>query len=170
MAGNIICRKVSEAMGYDLYAYVDLDQTHMEDFIKSEGLDKLDWEHGGKIAEKYAEKYLPKLNETGYDMRPFYSYQEDCQIHTMHYSVGTNFIRDDSRFENRHYLKAWEQKHRKKFLYILQNMNCTIRTRCAAQEAAQAIETFFSDDEDLMRFSKWLRETSKICDIYELSR
>ena len=31
------------------------------------------------------------------------------------------------------------------------------------------LDIFFYDDQDLMHFSKWLRETVKYCDTYEIS-
>ena len=158
-------------MGYDLRAYVDVDQTKMDYVIKFYRFDKFKFVDSSQIAKKYKMLYIPELAKTGFQMELSYHFDEACQIHEMYYSVGTNFIRDDERFENRRYqYHVLEQKFGERFPNKLCTMNHTIHNDDNAREAAEALEKWFSEDEHLLNFSKWLRETSRVCNIYELSR
>ena len=138
-------------MGYDLVAYVDVDHEQLagmsEEAIKA------------SITQKYPG-----------DLGISYIYNEQCGMHEIYmYYGGTNFIRDDERFDNRRYQKMMETKVGQAFPPCLSYINDYVRTREDAIDVAAGLELFFKDDVSLMWFAEWLRKTAKFCSTYELS-
>jgi hypothetical protein len=150
-------------MGFDIHAYVDVDQAELDQIIQEHNLDKNKWENYNVIAKHYVDKH-PELNSLFLD----YWYNEDVCMHEIHSSQGTNFIRDDKRFENKRYQNALALRYGKPFPSCLEYINFGLRTREDAIEIARELRVFFSDDSDLMHFADWLDETAIHCSTYEL--
>ena len=150
-------------MGYDLEAYVEVDQDAVDRIITEGGFNKLAWNDCDMIAKKYNEMYLNT------DLKLFYSYNEKCRMHEISTMIGTNFIRSDERFSNDMYIRMLEKRHGIEFPCVLRNINWSVHNRKDAIEAAKGLETFFKDDGDLMWLASWLRETARFCESYELS-
>lgn len=153
-------------MGWDLCAYLDVDQEAMMEIIAQHP----DWDEDNydlEQSESVAREYCKLKNICG--LRFWYSFDKDIGIHEMHTSYRTTFIRDDKRFANPRFIRILEQKHNKPFPDVLENMNWCIRSPLDAIEAADGIETFFGDDEDLMDFARWLRAAAEHCRTWELS-
>jgi hypothetical protein len=152
-------------MGYDLVAYFDVDQQEIENFIEEHEIDRNDYKSSEKIAGFFKEKYLKDTN-----LEPMYGWNKKCGMHELlEYYGGTNFIRDDDRMSNRRYQKMLEEKVGSPFPDVLENINWNVRDRESAIAAADAIDVFFPDDDNLPHFAEWLRTTAKFCSTYELS-
>lgn len=151
-------------MGYDLVAYVDIDESELDQIILEHKLDKNNWEHYTRIAVLYKEKH-PELKS----LHVYYWYDEDVCMHEIRSSQGTNFIRDDKRFENRRFQNALALRIGKPFPSCLECINFGLRTREDAIEIARELRVFFPDDSDLMHFVDWLDQTALYCSTYELS-
>ena len=149
-------------MGFDLDAFVDVDENFIEQIIKEN-----DWDartdHRYKIAKRYVSERMPDMVNEFY----FYHYNSTCKLHELHFSMGTNFIRDDKRFDNRRFIRKLEKQHGKKFSSVLANMCFRILDRSDALEVVDGINVFFKEDEDLMKFADWLRRTARYCSTYE---
>jgi hypothetical protein len=155
-------------MGYDLLAYFDVDQDAIEKFIQENNIDKNDWKDWRShelICKYYQQNYMDK-NEK---LNLMYSWNKACQIHEIHVSYRTTFIRDDERFTNRRYHAVLEKKFGRRFQNCLRNINWSIHTSADALEVADGLSVFFADDEMLMYFAGWLRITAKYRSTYELS-
>lgn len=151
-------------MGYDLCAYLDVDQDSVKEIIARNP----EWDEESDDRSKIIAKEYCKLKNID-GLRFFHFFDSDLGIHEMNTSYGTNFIRDDNRFTNPRFIRILEQKHNKPFPDVLNNMNIYIKTQSDAIEAADGIETFFADDEDLMHFAGWLRAAAEHCRTWELS-
>lgn len=154
-------------MGYDLVAYFDLNQDEIEQFVMENNIDKKNCDQSDMIVDYYKTKHLSNTNFTLDYM--IYAWNEDCQMHEIMQYYGTNFIRDDERFDNRRYHKMLEDKYGISFPQCLQGINYTLRTSNDAKEVAKELRVFFPDDISLMHFADWLEETAKYCSTYELS-
>lgn len=152
-------------MGYDLIAIFDVNQEELEKFVVENNIDRTDWKQAGLIPDYYRSKHLMETP----DLYIYYYWNPDCKVHEIHSSYRTNFIRDDKRFENKTYQRMLEQKYMKPFPYCLNNINWSLHDYRDAIEIAEGLETFFSEDEDLMDFSNWLKQTAKHWCVYELS-
>jgi len=155
-------------MGYDIMAYMDVDQNIMNKIVSEGKFDVTNWEEekDKEIKKKYKE-HFPELDEKFDDFSYFYN--PECKMHEFITSHGTNFIRDDERFSNRRYIKLLEDKIGEKMSLRLQNINWTLRTREDAVHIAKGLRTFFPEDNLLQGFANWCDETSKLCSTYELS-
>lgn len=155
-------------MGCDLIAIFDVDQEEIEKFIVENNIDRNDWDKRKLVSEYYKSKYLTETPE----LYIYYFWNRNCKIHEIHSSYGTNFIRDDNRFNNKTYQRMLEKKYMKPYPKCLRNINWSLHTARDAVEIAEGLDTFFSEDdedEDLMHFSKWLKQTAKCNCVYELS-
>ena len=139
-------------MGYDIVAYFDVNQKQIEEFIVEKNIDRNKWRQGSLIVE-----YYKTGNPDTKDLEMIYNWNEDCQLHELFDSYGTNFIRDDIRFSNI------------RLPYCLSFINHNIHTAEDAVEIAEALEEHFADDPNLMSFADWLRTTAQHCVAYELS-
>lgn len=157
-------------MGYDLEAYFDFDQ---EEISENDTLENFIQEKLSDLTYKkklYFDDYHFTLHDKNYQVNlDLMHYKTDYGIHHIITTYPTNFIRDDKRFNDRVFHKHLEKKIGQQFPCCLQDMNYYIRTSSDAKECADAIDTFFSTDTDLVHFANWLRVTSKYCSIYELS-
>ena len=151
-------------MGFDIYAYFDIDQNQIEEFIQNNNIDRNDWDQTSRVVDFYKEQH-PELK----DISMIYIWNRKCQIHKIFSPKGTNFIRDDARLSDRCYNKILEKKYNRPYPYYLTNINLFLNTSERALEIADELAIFFADDEDLMYFADWLRITAKYCDIYEFS-
>ncbi len=152
-------------MGHDLVAYFDVDQDDLERFVRDNNIDRNDWNQCKLVSDRYKTKHLqdhPKLF-------PVYCWNEECQIHEMFEMYGTNFIRDDERFDNRRFQAILAKKVGREFPCCLKNINWTVRTSYKALEVAEELAAFFAEDKSLMHFAEWLRQTAQHCSTYELS-
>jgi hypothetical protein len=150
-------------MGYDLRAYVDVDQKELERFVVENAIDRTDWEQMQAVKAFVASNYGIEA------LYPMVFWNDRCSIFEVMCSRGTNFIRDDPRFSNRRYHKVLEAEHGMPFPFHLMSINHSISTDRGAVEVARDLRVFFSDDEDLMDFAQWLEDTAKVCSTYELS-
>ena len=151
-------------MGYEIYAYFDIDQNQIEEFIQKNNIDRNNWEQTRRVAEFYKEQH-PELKNIWIS----YDWDKKCPIHKIYSSQKTNFIRDDARMNDRCYNKILEKKYNRPFPECLTNINWYLNNAKDAIEIADELANFFADDEELMYFADWLRITAKYCDIYELS-
>lgn len=151
-------------MGFDLVAYLDVDQERIREIIARGSYNIHSWED----SEAIVTEYLTLSHITG-NFKCVYEYNEACDMHEIWSTYSTSFLRDDQRFQNRRFLKMLEEKTGKEVPVVLTNMNFCIRTAEDAVEAASGLETFFSEDKWLVHFAQWLRETAKYCSTYELS-
>jgi hypothetical protein len=150
-------------MGWDILAYVDIDQSEVEEYIKNAGLDKNEWKHGNTIAEYFRKKL-------GIDDYMYYTWNDICQLHELFFSYRVTFIRNDDRFTNIRYQIEYQKRTGKDFPRCLTGsfLFC-LHDRHDAVQIASALRDTFSDDEDIAFFAKWLDETARICKVYELS-
>lgn len=153
-------------MGYDIYAYFDVNQDQIEAFIQAHQLDRTHREGRKRIVEYYQEQH-PELNTLSY---MGYSWNKKCEIHVIYASIGTNFIRDDERLYNRLYHRVLAEKHQRPFPDCLTDINMYLRSSKVAIEISDELTVFFGHDEQLMGFADWLKLTAKYCAIYDLSR
>ena len=100
-------------MGWDLVAYVDVNQTELDSLMLEHNLDKTNWDHYKAISDIYKAKHGNKL---------FMNYYWNAKVgmHEMHSRYGINFIRDDERLSNVRYHKLLEQKYDKPYPYCLE--------------------------------------------------
>lgn len=98
-----------------------------------------------------------------------YAWNEQCNMHEIFDMIGTNFIRDDDRFENRRFHALLEAKIGRPFPLCLRNINTYLQTSADALKIADELCVFFPDDEPLMFFAKFLRQSAQYCSTYELS-
>jgi hypothetical protein len=150
-------------MGRDLVAYLDIDQRAVDDIIRDGAFDKNKWDDAQRIADTYAEKYVPD------PVRLNYTYNERCDMHEIDTSWSTGFLRCDDRFVNRRCHRLLEERVGQPFPGILHDIDWSVRTRADAIESADGLETFFADDEPMIKFARWLRLSAKYCTTYELS-
>ena len=153
-------------MGWDIVAYYDVEQDQLDNFIEKNNIDKENWDQSDKVSKYFKDTYL---KEDVHHLDATYSWNKQCNIHEMFDSYRVSFIRDDERFENRRFQDLLAQKIGKHFPYCLTNICWTISTKNDAIEVAEALTTFFKDDERLMDFAEWLQQTAKYCSTYELS-
>ena len=147
-------------MGWDLIAYLNIDQDEVSAFIKENNINNMDWEESKKIVEHFTDKK---------DYRPYYNYNDNTDMHEICFSHHSSFIRDDERFENTRYQNMLEKKIGKPFPWCLNSINSYVRTKEEALEVAAELKTFFADDNSLLSFADWLEDTAQFCDTYELS-
>lgn len=143
-------------MGFDIVAYFVVDQQQIDDFIANNNIDCNDFKQDYLI-ENYYKSQNPEMK----DLHIIYCWNEECKLHEIFDSYGTNFIRDDPRFLNGRFTQNLP--------YCLQNINFSLNSAEDAIEIADAINIFFKKDDKYMSFAYWLRTTSKHCDMYELS-
>ena len=155
---------LSYSMGYDLVAYLDVDQERIQEIITRGSYDIHSWED----SEIIVTEYLKLSNFTGCFVC-VYEYNDACEMHEIWSIYSTGFLRDDPHIQNRRFLKMIEAKAGKEVPVVLTNMNFYIRTAEDAAEAASGLEAFFAEDKWLVHFAQWLRETAKYCSTYELS-
>lgn len=149
-------------MGYDIVAYIDIDYQAIEKYIKD---NKLDIEENQKqILEWYLGSHYPEINIDDVS----YYYNKKCDILELSFWYGTNFIRDDQRFNNKRYIMKLEKELNEKWPSCLNYINHNLRSREDAIEISKGLRLFFKEDEDLMYFANWLDMTSKYCSTYEL--
>ena len=144
-------------MGYDIIAYFDVNQKQMDDFIVENNINRDDWWNEGNLMVEYYKKENPETK----DLKMYYIWNGKCQLHEIHDSYGTNFIRDDGRFSNAFFMRDKP--------YCLSDINHGLHTAKDAVEIADALEEHFAEDHHLMSFADWLRTTAKHCVVYELS-
>jgi len=156
-------------MGYDQEAYLDIDDQHIQDeitkFIKENNLDTEKYEAMKIIGCEFGNRYCDDKH-----LGWIYIYNENCNMHEIHCSHCSNFIRDDERFTNPRYQRMLCKRLGKEaFPRCLEYICWNLRTRNDAIEIADALAEFFADDRDLLQFADWLRSTAKCCSTYELS-
>jgi hypothetical protein len=154
-------------MGWDIQAYYDVNQEEIEEFINKNNIDREDWDQNDKISSYFKETYFK--DKGCHCLGAIYSWNEKCGIHEVFDYYRVSFIRDDERFTNRRYQQLLEKEIGEPFPYCLTHICTTIYTKNDAIKVAEALETFFKDDEHLMDFAEWLKETAKYCSTYELS-
>jgi hypothetical protein len=147
-------------MGWDLDAYITLNQDEIRDYIKSHTIClECDWEWQSHF-----------LKSKGIDLENvYYKYNKLCDIHELCVSYPVSFIRDDERFSDRRYHTFLEKTIGKPFPLCLKTICFYINDTSSALEVSNALETFFPNDVPLMNFAKWLADTAMVCDIYELN-
>jgi hypothetical protein len=153
-------------MGFEIIAYYDIDQKDIEQFILANNIDRNSWKQKQQIVDFFRAKYLD--NDTDID-RLVYFWNEQCKLHEIFDGYGTNFIRRDERFDNRRFQKYLADEIGRPFPECLKNINFSLHTSEDAIEIADELEVFFADDDPLMCFASWLRQTAKYCSTYELS-
>jgi hypothetical protein len=153
-------------MGWDIMAYYDVNQDDLDDFIRNNNIDKNDWNQSDKVSKYFKESCL---KEDSNRLGAIYSWNKDCKIHEMFDSYRVTFLRDDKRFGNRRFHAKLEKEIGQPFPRCLSSICFSLTTRSDALEIAEALTTFFKDDEDIMDFAEWLQQTAKYCSTYELS-
>lgn len=156
-------------MGYDIVAYFRVDQKQIEDFIVENNIDIDNWWNEGKLIVDYYQKDIMAVSPDGTafdnpdtkDLKMYYIWDEERQLHEIHASYGTNFIRDDRRFPHAFFMRDKP--------FCLSDINHSLHTAEDAVEIADALEEHFKEEDNLMSFAHWLRTTAKYCDVYELS-
>lgn len=152
-------------MGYDIMAYFHVNQEEMEKYITDNNLDKKKYKDCDKISDYYKAKYLDNT-----PINILYYWNSSEQEHRIMSYYGINFIRDHMLFHNEEHQKELEQKYNRKFSPLFYCFFYHMRTPKDAQEIAEELSIFYQDDEDLMYFAKWLRETSDYAIRYDLGR
>lgn len=157
-------------MGYDIVAYMDIDQDDIEKYITDNTIDREDL-HNSKVIEYYLDKYVEKETDRDYlrKWKIYYYWDDEFGLHKIEAYHPSNFIRDDDRLSNKYLIKNLERKTGKPYPYILEDMNIYIREPADAEEAAVALLDFFPEDMGLMHFRTWLLITAKYALCYELS-
>ena len=145
-------------MGWDMNAYIDIDKEALAAIRNTTQVS----DTTPDIIDLYKEKHMP-----GFEHTIYYNRDEVCDTDEYYTSFPVSSIVYDERFKNRRYISKLEKLHGKEFPFVLQCM-CSLGRKQDALDAAEGIETFFQDDERLMRFATWLRETSEFCSDYEL--
>ena len=156
-------------MGYDINAYFRVDKKQIDDFIVENNIDMNNWWNEGKLIVDYYKKAIMAVNPDGTafdnpdtkDLKMYYIWDEERQLHEIHASYGTNFIRDDRRFPHAFFMRDKP--------FCLSDINHSLHTAEDAVEIADALEEHFKEEDNLMSFAHWLRTTAKYCDVYELS-
>jgi hypothetical protein len=156
-------------MGYDIVAYLDVDQALVQSVIDELQLDSKSYKNNETICDHVITKMGIDPKETLHYGIMVYIYSDDCQMHEIQILYGTNFIRDETRFKNRRFHKMLEDKVGRPFPDCLKSINWNVRTREDALEVAEELPIFFPDDQDLLHFADWLKSTAKYCSTYELS-
>lgn len=152
-------------MGWDLVAYLDVDQEEFESLLLKNGVDREDWEACARIAQEYASAHhAPEAAALSLS----HEWNEACGMHEVYVTHSLGFLRDDQRFDNRRYHAMLEKKVGKPFPQCLECIPY-LGTREGALDVADALSDFFGGDERLMHFADWLRVTAKYCSTYELS-
>ena len=154
-------------MGLDVYVYYQIDQNAMEEIIQTHSLDRTTWDLDKRrtIAEQYRSKYMPNLRTN----RINYIWEND--LHKLYDSRGVNFIRDDHRFTDRYYHESFKAKYGVPFPDCLDHILGFlgfIGYKKKAQDVADALLKYFSEDANLVCFAEWLRETEPYALYYEL--
>jgi hypothetical protein len=149
-------------MGYDIYVYFNVNQEAIEEFINLNNIDRNNSKQDNRIIDYYKEQN-PEMKE----LNIYYIWYNE--IHNFYDFYGTNFIRDDPRFTNEEYHIILEEKYQRKFPYILSFLNHNLETAEDAIEIANELSIFFQDDDSLIHFANWLKQTSKYCSTYRLS-
>lgn len=139
-----------------MVAYFRTDQKQIEDFIQENHIDRYDYEQEKSIVEFYKSKNPEMKN-----LHIIYDWNDKTKQHEFFDYYGTNFIRDDPRFLDRHFSRYLPQ--------CLTFIHSYIQTAEDAIEVAESIETFFDEDDRYLSFAEWLRTTSPFCVLYELS-
>lgn len=151
-------------MGFDIIAHFYVNQNQIEQFIHNNNIDKNNYkEH--HIIEKYYKETNPSIKE----LNIIYRWNPEYETHEFKDFYGTNFIRDDKRFNDIQYHMFFQEKYKCEFPQCLNNINYSLHTAEDALNIANALTLFFSDDEYLMSFANWLRITSNNTYSYELS-
>ena len=153
-------------MGWDIFAFYDVNQENLDRIINDNNIDKEDWEQGHIVSKHFKNSYL---KEESHRLDAIYSWNKDCNMHEMFDSYRVTFIRDDNRFDNRRFHAELEKRIGQPFPHCLTNICWSLTTRSDAIEIAKALTTFFKEDECLMDFAEWLQQTSKYCSTYRLS-
>ena len=143
-------------MGYDIVAYFYVIQEQIEEFINENEIDRNDSNQDHLVVD-----YFKSNNPDIKDLGILYQWDEECKLHEFFDCYRTNFIRDDRRFSNTRFMQN--------FPYCLHNINHNLHNAEDAIEIADAINTFFAEDNRLLSFADWLITTSKHCFMYELS-
>lgn len=155
-------------MGWDLVAYIDIEQTEVEEYILQEGLDKTDWKNGDTIAEFFR-------NKLGLDKQLYYLYynwNQECKLHELFMMHRVTYVRDDERLSNRRYHLEYKKRTGRDFPSCLNGFLNYIRDPEDALQVAAALRNVFGQEEDDKGYAylaNWLEETAKICNMYELS-
>lgn len=155
-------------MGYDIVAYFDTDQSvqdELDAFVQQNKINKNKFDSSQKIADFYKEKYLP----ADWVHEVLYEWNKRCGFHELCSSQGTNFIRDDERFNNARYQKLLESRVGQPFPWQLSSINHNLSRKKDALEIAKQLRIFFKDDSGLLQFADWCEDTAKYCSSYELS-
>lgn len=152
-------------MGWHIHAYYDINQDDFSEFLTEHNLHKEKWEDADEIAKLYREKCL-LLDESVYLI---YYWNSNCGIHELYEIYGVNFIRNDERFTNPRFHRELEKRMNKPFPSCLLNICWDLRTREDALQIAEALKTFFLEDEGLTYFAKWLTKTARYCSTYDIS-
>lgn len=158
-------------MGYDLEAYLDIDQEEVDSYLETHSIDKNDWDESERVGAYFFEKIVGmKVEDCRWlSMQPLYTYNESCFMHEVYLSHHSSFIRDDERFDNRRYQEMLEKKVGREFPWCLTSINWYVRKASDALEVARELRDFFADDASLMHFAGWLENTAKYCSTYDLS-
>lgn len=147
-------------MGWDLVAYADVDQTEVDEYINTIGLDKTNWDDEDQIGAHFSRKK---------DIEVMYNWNEESQLHELFCIYRVTHIRDDERFSNpfrqMELAKTWGFPFPDTLKWVLWN----ISKRSEALHVAYELRLLFPDDPDLTYFANWLTKTAEFCDRYELS-
>jgi len=161
-----------------LDVYFDIDQNAIEEYIKSNNLDKMNRnnkEDYNKIIHFCKTELIPDVDNHSY---LFYEWDQKLGIHKLSSFYSVKFIRDDNRFTDKYHHKIFEKKHGIPFPDCLDWVLLRIHDKRDALEVAENLEKYFPYDEDdenvdhsnygLTHFVKWLKETAKYSLYYEL--
>ena len=162
----------ANTMGHDLIAYFNISQEDIESFINENDINRNDWRSSEELIIKYfIDEYIMEQDREYFSTlcNLSYSWNDELKLHTISSRYNMNFLKEDTRFENVYFKTLLEKKVGKPMPYILRDKFFCMKSASDAREAAEAINDFFPDDEQLMWFREWLLKTEMYTVLYDLS-
>lgn len=152
-------------MGCSINAYVNVDQAALQALAVANGLNLKDYTQGKVAAHLYVQHHL-SLNS--FEAEDFsYMYNKACDVHEIWTFCSCKFVRDDERFNDYQYIKVQEDKQGKYWPPCLDGPPIHyVRDDKTAREVAAAFEDWFANDDRLLYFARWLRDTAQWCTRY----
>ena len=145
-------------MGYDLFAYLPVDDDKIEEFIKANNINIKVFDECKTVAEHFYKEISGLECENGSTCPVIYYHSNTEDRHVLFEPHGCNYIRDHKLLKN----------NSSTLPYYLSDCLYYIRKPERAIEVAKGLREYFSNDEDLMHFAEWLEKTSKYCVSYRL--
>lgn len=164
--------RYANTMGHDLIAYFNISQEDIESFITKHDINRNDWKiYEEPIFTYFIQEYIMEQDREYFSTlcNLSYSWDDELKIHTISSRYNMNFLKNDTRFENKYFQSLLEKKVGKPMPYILRVRFFCMKSTDDAREAAEAINDFFPDDEQLMWFREWLLKTKMYTVLYDLS-